>query len=229
MNIKSPKNELKEHKPELIIFDFDGCIANSDDFVMTNKEVWEKDSDVLLRPGVGQRGKPTKATENDFCLAYLYDNHEKIEPYHGILDLFVKLSIISNVAIVTSRFDVLRAKTVNWLKDTILTKYGDSTWRRVNYKMFFNDDKEKSLVYKKNTITKLLETYNIQLMVEDHPEVANWAKTKGINVLVPATGYKNLNGNDLIEPSQDELKKPSSRVIVEKDKIRLRPGRPRKQ
>ena len=228
--MKMHKLEDNSTKPELVIFDFDGCIANSDDFVLTNKQAWEKDPDVFLRAGVGQRGgQPSKATENDFSLAYLYDHHEEIEPYYGILDQFVKLSITSNVAIITARFDVLRAKTVDWLKETILKRYGDSTWRRVNYKMFFNDFKEKSLSYKKNTITKLLETYNIQLMIEDHPEVANWAKSKGINVLVPVTGYKNLNGNDLIEPQQEDANKPIKELIVEKDKIKLKPGRPRKQ
>ena len=34
-------------------------------------------------------------------------------------------------------------------------------------------------------------------MVEDHPEVIAYAQKQGIEVLVPSTGYKNLNGKDL--------------------------------
>lgn len=36
--------------------------------------------------------------------------------------------------------------------------------------------------------------YDILLLIESHPEVIEWAKSKKIDTLVPATGYKDLNG-----------------------------------
>ena len=79
-------------------------------------------------------------------------------------------------------------------------KYFDEmTWRKASFKISFNEKMEKSLAYKKKTFKKLMENYNILLLVEDHPEVIAWAKSKKIDTLVPATGYKDLNGTDLTE------------------------------
>lgn len=205
-NIKSLKNEIKEQqiKPDLVIFDLDGCVINSDDFVITKKQAYLQkdkysfDESIMTLP----IEKPKPSEENDFCIEHLYNTHHLIPAYSGILDMFVRFATSSNVAIVTSRFEILRSKTINWLKEKITERYNSSIWRQVRYQIYFNEEKEQTLKFKKSMISKLMKTYNISLMVEDHPEVIKWAKSKDIMVLVPSTGYKDLNGKDL---SNDKL------------------------
>lgn len=215
--ISKPK-ELSSYKPSIYVFDLDGCIANSDDFVLTNKQAYEKDPDIQNRLGVGYRGKLTKAVENLFSEAYMADHMLEIQPYKGILDLFVRMSQTSHTAIVTSRIPVMRTYTIDWLEQVISELYGKQVWRQLNYKLFFNELNEKSLAYKKKMIEKLRETYNIALIVDDHPEVADYAKSKNIVCLVPATGYKNLNDNDLMIVGRPCLvKEPKKRKRKAKD------------
>ena len=196
---KSPKNELKatQIKPSLVVFDLDGCIMNSDDFVITKKQAWELSKDDTSTSGYFAIEKPRKSEENDFSLAYLYKHHSEIQPYYGILDMFVKFAVDSNVAIVSSRYEIMHGLTTQWLEEQITKRHGNDCWRRVRYTSYFNKFKESTLKFKKDTLSELMRTYDITLMVEDHPDVINWAKSKNIMVLVPSTGYKNLNGKDL--------------------------------
>ena len=196
---KSPKNELKatQIKPSLVVFDLDGCIMNSDDFVITKKQAWELSKDDESTSGYFAIEKPSKSEENDFSLAYLYKHHSEIQPYYGILDMFVKFAVDSNVAIVSSRYEIMRGLTTQWLEEQITKRHGNDCWRRVRYTSYFNEFKESTLKFKKETLSELMRTYDITLMVEDHPDVINWAKSKNIMVLAPSTGYKNLNGKDL--------------------------------
>lgn len=182
-----------EHKSKLIVFDLDGCIANSDDFVLTNEQVWSKDKDLFIKYN---KQKPTKSDKDLFCEDYLYEYCLDVEPYFGILDLFVATAKTSNVAIVTARHLRLYAKTIEWLKQSIIDRYNESTWRSLSYKLFFNENKETSLQYKKRVFKELEKQYEISLVVEDHPDVITFLKNKNVNVLVPATGYKNLNEKD---------------------------------
>lgn len=188
--IKTYKKDAIIPKQKIIIFDLDGCIADSDNFVITNEEAWKLDKSLF-------KEKPTKDTKKLFCLEYFRKHHSEIQPYYGIFELFVRLASITNVAIVTARFEIMKPETIEWLKENCIKLFNDATWRQLHFDLFFNEKMEKSLVYKKEVFSKLLETYDISLLVEDHPEVINWAKSKNINVLVPATGYKNLEGTDL--------------------------------
>lgn len=181
-NINPPKSDL-------IIFDLDGTIMNSDDFILTIEQAYNLEPSLFIN-------KPNK-NKNDFCQLYLQKHHHEIQPFEGIFKLFVLLCLHSNVAIVTSRHSLLKSATVEWLKKYTLEFFDESIWRLMKYKLIFNDEIEKSLVYKKRVFQELAEIYNIQLLIEDHPEVVAYAKSIGINVLVPSTGYKNLNNNDL--------------------------------
>lgn len=190
---KSYRIEAKEDSlaslPILYIFDLDGCIANSDDFVLTNKQAYELDKE--------ESHIPTKENKDDFSIWYMKKHMMDIPPYLGILSLFVKLSMFSNVVIVTSRFEDLKPATINWLKQVIIDNFNEEIWRRCKFQIIFNENQETSLKFKSRIIENLKEFYKILLMVEDHPEVIAYAQKQGIEVLVPSTGYKNLNGKDL--------------------------------
>ena len=195
-NIKiTYKKDIKEYesKSKIIVFDLDGCIANSDDFVLTNEQVWSKDKGLFAKYN---KQKPTKSNKDLFCEDYLYEYCLDVEPYFGILDLFGTTAKTSNVAIVTARYLRFYAKTIEWLKQSVIDRYNESTWRSLHYKLFFNENKETSLQYKKRVFKELEKQYEISLVVEDHPDIITFLKKKNVNVLVPATGYKNLNGKD---------------------------------
>lgn len=183
------KRDLLEALPSLYIFDLDGCLANSDNFVLTNKQAYKIDKD--------ENYKPTKDNENDFSLWYMKKHMMDIPPYLGALSLFVKLSMFSNVAVVTSRFEGLKPVTVAWLRRVIIDNFSEEIWRRCKFQIIFNEEEKSSLKFKSKVIQELEKTYKILLMVEDHPEVIAYARKRGIEVLVPSTGYKNLNGKDL--------------------------------
>lgn len=199
--IQSPKNQIEdEQKSDIIVFDLDGCIANSDDFVLTNLQAWEKEKELAIQQNVKfTLKKPTEKEADLFSNEYLLKHQMEIPPYYGILDLFVRMALLTKVAIVTSRREILKAATIRWLNKVVVENYGDNVWRNINYKMFFNENNLHSLTYKKKVFTSLMETYNILLLIEDHPEVIEWAKSKKIDTLVPATGYKDLNGKDLVK------------------------------
>lgn len=202
-------------KPKLYIFDLDGCIANSDDFILTNEQAYAKDPGLTKRPGIGYRGELTNDIKHVFSEAYLIDHQLEIPPYKGILDLFVRMAQTSHAAIVTARTPLLRYATIAWLERTISLFYSKQEWRRLSYKLIFNEFNEKSIVYKKRTIEELKETYDIALIIDDHPEIAEYAKSNGLVCLVPATGYKNLNGCDLMTTSNKCLaKEPIKRKKV---------------
>lgn len=194
--MKKDKIEYKT-KQKLYIFDLDGCIANSDNFVLTNQQAYEKDPDIRTRKGLGFRDKLTKDTKNQFSDAYMIDHQSEIEPYEGIFDLFVRLAQVTNVAILTARPDYMHPCTIQWIKDKVIEHYSEQIFRRMSYLITFNENKEKSLVYKKRIIEEYEKSYRIALIIDDHPEIVEYAKSKDIVCLSPATGYKNLNGNDL--------------------------------
>lgn len=195
--MKKDKTDYKI-KQKLYIFDLDGCIANSDDFILTNEQAYKKDPDIRIRKGLGFRDKLTAANKTDFSEAYLIDHQSEIEPYEGIFDLFVRLAQVSKVAIITARPDYMHPCTIQWLKDKIINYYGEQVFRQISYFITFNELKEKSLAYKKRIIEEYEKSYRIALIIDDHPEIIKYAKSKNIVCLSPATGYKNLNGNDLI-------------------------------
>ena len=174
---------------------------NSDDFVITKKEAYERsktevEDDEIIRHRF-PISKPSKSEENNFSLEYLYNHHHEVPAYDGILNMFVTYATKLPTAIVTSRWEIFRAKTTDWLMTNIIKKYGDQVWRQVRYTCYFNEYRKSSLAFKREQLSELMETYNIALMVEDHPSVIEWSKSKGIMTLVPCTGYKNLNGKDL--------------------------------
>lgn len=218
--IKSPKNEAKDNytKPDIVIFDLDGCIMNSDDFVLTRQQAWDKTKlGDETKSRVSYPVTKPKAFEKDlFSLEYLYNHQHEVEPYEGILDVFVKYASLTKVAIVTSRYELLKAKTIEWLKAQISKRYGEARWRQLRYDMYFNELKEPSLKFKKDKLSELMKTYNILFMIEDHPQVIAWAKSKSITVLVPATGYKNLNGKDLSDDNMQEKSTSASKRVHSK-------------
>lgn len=186
---KRYKEDQQEPKKNLIVFDLDGCIADSDNYVITNKEAYNLEPELFDK-------KPSKEDENKFSLAYFKAHQKDIKPYSGIFQIFVRLASVENVAIVTARYEIVKPQTIDWLKQYCTQYFDEATWRRVQFQISFNEKKEKSLVYKTRILKELMEKYNIMLMVEDHPEVINWAKSKGIMVLIPSTGYKDLEGTD---------------------------------
>lgn len=187
---RKPVKDIK--KSDIIVFDLDGCIMNSDDYVLTNEQAWKLDKSLFTK-------KPNKEDKDNFCIEYLRKHQKDVEPYRGIFELFVRLACVTQVIIVTARFEIMKQATIDWLKENCVKYFDEMTWRKVSFKISFNEKMEKSLAYKKKTFKKLMENYNILLLVEDHPEVIAWAKSKKIDTLVPATGYKDLNGTDLME------------------------------
>lgn len=222
--IKSAKIEIEESykKPNLIVFDFDGCIANSDDFVLTNSQAYQKELEIALKNNTKcTMQKPNASNKNDFCQDYLRKHHSEIQPYFGVFDLFVKLSMVTKVAIVTSRHEILLGDTQKWIEQNTIKYYNEQTWRQMFYQTYFNDSKVKSLQFKQKKLTELMDAYNILLLIEDHPQVIEWAKKKNIEVLVPATGYKNLNGQDLM-PVQIDSKKVDDSSLTKTQKKALK-------
>ena len=229
---RKPKNMKKEEfqeefdedikvkdKPSLVIFDLDGTLADSDDFILTNKQAYEKEPELFAQ-------KPSKDTENIFCDVYFKHHHKEIEPYEGTLRLFIAMAKTDNVAIITSRKDILQPLTVEWLKTNVIALTSETVWRSIRYKLIFNEKKEKSLEYKRKAITKLADTYKISLIIDDHPDIIEWAKKQGIEVLIPGNGYKDLNGKDLAIPKEKKesevpLVKPEPKVEITADRIAL--------
>lgn len=229
---RKPKNMKKEEfqeefnedikvkdKPSLVIFDLDGTLADSDDFILTNKQAYEKEPELFAQ-------KPSKDTENIFCDVYFKHHHKEIKPYEGTLRLFIAMAKTDNVAIITSRKDTLQPLTVEWLKTNVIALTSGTVWRSIRYKLIFNEKKEKSLEYKRKAITKLADTYKISLIIDDHPDIIEWAKKQGIEVLVPGNGYKDLNGKDLAKPKEKKesevpLVKLEPKVEITADRIAL--------
>ena len=229
---RKPKNMNKEEfqeefdedikvkdKPSLVIFDLDGTLADSDDFILTNKQAYEIEPELFAQ-------KPSKDTENIFCDVYFKHHHKEIKPYEGTLRLFIAMAKTDNVAIITSRKDTLQPLTVEWLKTNVIALTSETVWRSIRYKLILNEKKEKSLEYKRKAITKLADTYKISLIIDDHPDIIEWAKKQGIEVLVPGNGYKDLNGKDLAKPKEKKesevpLVKPEPKVEITADRIAL--------
>lgn len=206
-------------KPSLVIFDLDGTLADSDDFILTNKQAYQQEPELFAQ-------KPSKDTENTFCDIYFKHHHKEIKPYEGTLRLFIAMAKTDNVAIITSRKDILQPQTVEWLKTNIIAMTNETVWRSIRYKLIFNEKKEKSLEYKRKAIAKLAETYKISLIIDDHPDVIEWAKKQGIEVLVPGNGYKDLNGKDLAKPKEKKVSEvplipPKPQVQITADKLAL--------
>lgn len=211
---KSYRTTMKDnYKQNIVIFDLDGTIMNSDNYIVTNKQAYE-----LTCNTENKLPKPSKLEEDKFCIEYLRRNHDNIEPYYGILDLFVSLAKLNQVAIVTSRFEILKAQTIMWLERQIITLYGNDTWRKIYFKTYFNEHKLKSLEYKKGVFKDIQKTYNISLIIDDHPDIKTWANKNGINILVPGTGYKNLNGVDLTQVKVVEKETTNVRSRVSRAK-----------
>lgn len=183
-----------ETKEKLIIFDIDGCMANSDEFILTKKEAYDKEIKNCKSIEEAKKFiKPKKSEENEFDLDYFKRHHSEIEPHYGVFDLFVKLSQTSKVAIITARYEILKQVTYDWLISNTIKLYGDGVWRQMSYFAYFNENFESSLQFKKGVIESIMKTYDILLLIEDHPKVVEWAKSKNIETLVPATGYKDLS------------------------------------
>lgn len=190
------KVDIKIIKPKIYIFDLDGCIADSDNFVLTNEQAFKIDPEIQNRYGAGFRGLLTKENKKDFSDAYMIDHQMEIKPYEGIFDLFVRMSQVGHTAIVTARPQYMSTCTIQWLEKNVIQYYGESVWRRLSYKLYFNDTKDKSLAYKKKMFEQLKETYDIVLVIDDHPDIAKYLKSINVMCLVPSTGYKDLNGKD---------------------------------
>lgn len=201
VNTKSLKKELQTwKKPSLFIFDLDGCLAKSDDFVLTNQQAYKLDkntSKVMTVPVT----IPTEKNKNLFSISYMRNHMMEIPENPGLFDIFLAMCKTTNVAIVTSRPSVMRDDTLEWLKVKIEDR--DRTiWRRLSFKIFYNESNLPSVTYKSKVISKLMDSYEIKLLIEDHPEVIKWAESKGIATLAPSTKHKNLNDYDLIEKSK---------------------------
>ena len=82
-NSEDYKSTKEKYEPTqtITIFDLDGCIANSDDFVITRLQAWEKKRDLAIAKGESYKEpKPSKQIESDFAEDYFYEEQENIPP-----------------------------------------------------------------------------------------------------------------------------------------------------
>ena len=209
--------ELITSKPACYIFDIDGCIANVDHLVKTNKQVYEimlkeynakvkkyeedyaeyrkksslnyVDKRLLVKPIHPESPvKPDVKNENKMNWDYFYNNVSKAEPIVGCLDVFIALAMTKKVILLTARDEHVRTQTVEWLKKVVMERAGQDAFRRINFTLIMKESKssnKETIKYKKETIQNLIKQYNIQLIVEDHPEIVKEYTKLGLLVLQP--------------------------------------------
>lgn len=113
-------------------------------------------------------------------------------PVQGVLDLFTNVASSHKVILLTGRSERHRAATVEWLKKVVIEKGGDDLFRRINFQLIMRSDKESDLSgpkYKKAKILELSKQYNIQVIIEDCPEIIKEFTDLGLLVLSPNREY----------------------------------------
>ena len=138
---------------------------------------------------------------SSFDVDYFYDNLDQAIPIGGIIDLFVSLSQNYKVIIVTGRDEAVRSKTISWLKEVIESRYNKDVWRRCNFTLIMRPSKNTypSGKYKEQVFQDLYKQYNIQLVIDDHPDVLAVVDKLGLLSLKPNTIFKQIGDNDLLK------------------------------
>ena len=146
--------------------------------------------------------KPEEPTEKPEAMDWDYfESHLNLcRPIWGTIDLLISLSQHCKVFILTGRCERVRSITQDWLRQVIEERVGKETFRRVNYTLIMRDNKDTdpSGKYKQKKLGELTKNYNIQLVIEDHPDVVDIATKMGLLVLRPNTVWKDLKGTDMI-------------------------------
>lgn len=123
---------------------------------------------------------------------YFKDHLLEAIPIQGVLDLFTSIASSHKVILLTGRSDRHRAQTVEWIKKVVIEKGGNDLFRRINFQLIMREDKEMSLSgakYKRAKILELSKQYNIQLCIEDCPEIVKELTELGLLVLTPNREY----------------------------------------
>lgn len=113
-------------------------------------------------------------------------------PIQGIVDLFASIASTHKVIVLTGRSDRDRVQTTEWLKKVIVNKGGENLFRRINFQLIMRSDKEISLSaekYKRAKILEISKQYNVQLCIEDCPEIIKEFTELGLLVLSPNQEY----------------------------------------
>lgn len=223
--------------PKCYIFDIDGCLANTNDIILSKADAYlenmkeyekavvkfNKDVDLFnqlmqefttgvrdSRPADPVRPeKPIQPTENVEAMDWDYfeKNLDKCKPIWGTIDLLIAMSLTHKVIILTGRTERMRIATTDWLKKVIEERTSKETYRRMNFSIIMRDNKDfsPSAIYKQKKLADLTKNYNIQLIIEDHPEIVEVATRMGFLVLKPNTVWKDLKGTDLASSEAGKL------------------------
>lgn len=116
-------------------------------------------------------------------------------PIQGVLDLFTSIALTHKVILLTGRDEGCRQETIDWLKKVIVERGGYSLYRRINFQLIMRTEKEIGLPaakYKKARVLELAKQYNIQLCIEDCPDIIQMYTDLGLLVLVPNKEYYNI-------------------------------------
>lgn len=219
--------ELINSKPKCYIFDIDGCLANTNNIILSKFETFDMKKQkyeterakyqAILKenPKAAAKINPPKEPEplksgdsKKFDWEYFEEHLQDAEPIWGVIDMFIALATTHKVILLTGRKERHRTKTTAWLEQVVQERAGKEAWRRINFSLMMREDKnnEPSAKFKKAKFLAIEKTYNIQLIVEDHPDVLEVINELGFTSLKPNTVFKQIGDDDRIKKRTTEIK-----------------------
>ena len=203
------EKDLLTNKTSCYIFDIDNCLADADHIIMTNKQAYEKqleeykENKILYEKALAVYEKskdkgpapvmpeePTKYKEteaNKFAKEYFLNHIMDCYSIPGTLDVFISLALSKKVILLTAREELFRQGTIEWLKRVIIERANEDTYRRIHFQLICKPNKysKNDIEFKKEKVLEITKQYNIQLIIEDFPEIIEEYTKLGFLVLSP--------------------------------------------
>ncbi|MBQ3420722.1 MAG: hypothetical protein IJH34_03450, partial [Romboutsia sp.] len=100
---------------------------------------------------------------------------------------FISLALSKKVILLTAREELFRQGTIEWLKRVIIERANEDTYRRIHFQLICKPNKysKNDIEFKKEKVLEITKQYNIQLIIEDFPEIIEEYTKLGFLVLSP--------------------------------------------
>lgn len=138
--------------------------------------------------------EPEVKVKDKYAAEYFHKHLKECYPINGILDLFLSLALTKKVILLTGRNELDRADTIDWLRQVIIERTNEDTYRRINFQLICRPSKydKSNAIFKKEKVLELTKQYHIQLIIEDHPEIVEEYTKLGFLVLKPNRETKEI-------------------------------------
>ena len=136
--------------------------------------------------------------EVEYCSSLLLDEEEEALELIPQLDIYkvdYKINIKDKkVILLTGRNELDRADTIDWLRQVIIERTNEDTYRRINFQLICRPSKydKSNAIFKKEKVLELTKQYHIQLIIEDHPKIIEEYTKLGFLVLKPNRETKEI-------------------------------------